>query len=396
MQHSWRRYLNRRLLLIPFAIVAAAVPALALAWAPYLPRLAFEGYPQPAWPASGSFAAVSGAERAPDEIPNALQGTKFTPRGQRLFEQGEGKALLIFQGGKLHMEHYADGITPDTKLNSYSMVKSLVGLLVLRAHADGRIESLDDPINRYVDDGGNQEWGSIPVIAFLRMRSGIDFEAGGPQGSSAYRGKDIKATRINPFGPLAQLHMLGLDTVARDLRTKNADRGRYNYQNINTAILGRLVSKVYGQPLEQVLSEKIWKPAGAAEAHWRRYGPGLDVSPYCCLYGTPRDWLQVGIFVLNNGTAREKLLPTNLWRQFLGLDLRYEDIRNGYYGLHLFRNVLDRAGEPLQGPFSYMLGRGGQVVYLMPEKDLIVVRFGGKVQLLHSTLYTSWRSIVHK
>lgn len=396
MQNSWQRYLNRRLLLIPFAIIAAAVPALALAWAPYLPRLAFEGYPQPSWPASGSFAKVPGVAGATDEIPSELRRTKFTPRGQRLFEQSDGKALLIFQGGKLYMEHYADGVSQDTKFNSYSMVKSLIGILVLRAHADGRIKSLQDPINHYVDDGGNRPWGSIPIIAFLRMRSGIDFESGGAQGSSAYRGKNFNATRLNPFGSLAQLHMLGLDTVAKDLRTKSTERGRYNYQNINTAILGRLVSAVYGQPLEQVLGETIWKPAGARTAHWRRYGPGQDVSPYCCLYGTPRDWLRVGLFILKNGTSQTKLLPTDLWRQYLGLDLGYEDIRNGHYGLHIFRNVLDRDGEPLQGPFSYMLGRGGQVVYLMPEKDLIVVRFGGKVQLLHSTLYTSWRSIVHK
>ena len=31
------------------------------------------------------------------------------------------------------MEHYAPGVTQETRLNSYSMIKSLVGALVLKA-----------------------------------------------------------------------------------------------------------------------------------------------------------------------------------------------------------------------------------------------------------------------
>ena len=55
--------------------------------------------------------------------------------------------------------------------------------------------------------------------------------------------------------------------------------------------------------------------------------------------------------------------------------------------------MLDRPGEPLQGPFAYFFGSRGQTVYLMPERDLVVVRFGGKIQLLHSTLYGVGRSL---
>lgn len=68
-------------------------------------------------------------------------------------------------------------------------------------------------------------------------------------------------------------------------------------------------------------------------------------------------------------------------------------VRDGTYGPHVYHNVLDRAGERLQGRFTYMMGNGGQVVYLMPDADLVVVRFGGRVQLLHSTLYAAWRSL---
>ncbi len=34
-----------------------------------------------------------------------------------------------------------------------------------------------------------------------------------------------------------------------------------------------------------------------------------------------------------------------------------------------------------------MTGLGGQMVYLIPWADTVVVRFGAQVQLLHSTIY---------
>ncbi len=65
----------------------------------------------------------------------------------------------------------------------------------------------------------------------------------------------------------------------------------------------------------------------------------------------------------------------------------------GVYANFAYHNILDRPGEPLQGPFAYFFGSRGQTIYLMPEHDLVVVRFGSKIQLLHSTLYGVGRSI---
>jgi CubicO group peptidase (beta-lactamase class C family) len=319
----------------------------------------------------------------------------FDPKGRRLFEEKDGKALLIFQGGKLRFEHYAQGFDKASRLNSYSMIKSLVGALVLKAHAEGKIQSLEDPIGAYLPKLGDAGVRAVPIIDFLSMRSGIAFEPEAVKTMAGGGPKDIEETRINPFGAMARLHMLGLDAVAEGLRAQPKARGSFNYQNINTATLGRLLETVYNKPLDQLLSEKIWAPAGAGTAYWRRYGPGQAVTPYCCLYASPRDWLRIGLFLMGNGTKNRRFLPRPLWREFMGRQLSYNGVKDGHYGLHIYHNVLDRVGEPLQGSFTYMFGSRGQVVYLMPDLDLVVVRFGGQIQLLHSTLYAAWRSTPH-
>ena len=374
--------------LIFAAVVAGA--ATVMIWAPYLPRLAYEGFPAPIWPASGSFADVAGSPADPPLTAPAA-AAPLDPKLRALFDGSGAKALLAHEGGKLGIEHYADGVTSKTRFNSYSLVKSLVGALVLKAVADGRLKSLDQPVGDILPDVGDRAFRAVSLRAFLEMRSGVLFEAGGAKSISGVGAKDLETAFANPFGPLARLHMQGLDEVKHRLFTTPSPK--FNYQNVNTAILGAVLERAYGKPLQTILAENIWKPAGAAPAKWRRYNGGAGISAYCCLYARARDWVKVGRFIAANGRADAPFLPAADWRALLGRNLSKTRLRKGVYGLHVRHDLLDRPGEPLQGGFTYFIGNGGQIVYLMPDKDLVVVRFGDAMQLLHSTLYATWRTL---
>lgn len=365
---------HRRLLLglLALPIVAAGV----LAYAPYLPDLVAEGFPRPEWPARGAFAQVAGAA-APADLGDAPQAT-LSPGLARLFSESGGKALLVYQGGRLRLEHYAPGFSADTLFNSYSLAKSLVGILALRAIMRGEIAGLDTPLAGL----------DVTPRELLDMKSGIVFETDEMKTASSQPEKDLEATLANPFGPMARLHVSGLAGIRSDLHSDPARRGMFSYQNVNTALLGSLLPR-----LDQRLSREIWAPAGALEAQWRRYGARLDISAYCCLYARARDWMLAARYIMNNGAPDNALLRPDLRLTFMGEDLTEADLGKGAYRLHAWHDILDRKGEALQGRFTYFMGNGGQVVYLMPEKDLIVVRFGERPQLLHSTLYEIWKQI---
>ena len=128
------------------ALLCVALAGFALLYAPYLPRLASEGFPQADWPAPGDYVTVDGSGKQGAPIPTDLRGAVFDVKGRRLFEEKDGKALLIFQGGRLRFEHYAEGFDSGSRFNSYSMIKSLIGALVLKAEAEGKIKSLQDPV----------------------------------------------------------------------------------------------------------------------------------------------------------------------------------------------------------------------------------------------------------
>lgn len=355
------------------ALLALALGAVL--YAPYLPTLAVEGFPRAEWPARGAFARIEGASGDNLGEPRA---TTLSPALAKLFAESGGKALLIYQAGELKLEHYAPGFTRDTRFNSYSMAKSLVGILALRAIARGEMPDLDEEITSL----------GITPRDLLDMKSGIVFETDEMKTASGQPEKDLEGTISNPFGPMARLHMGGLLEVSAHLVSDPQKRGTFSYQNVNTAILGSLLPS-----LDQRLAQALWQPAGAGEAEWRRYGAGLDISAYCCLYARARDWVLAARYVMNNGTPGSPLLSDDFARAFIGADLDDAELHKGVYRLHAWHDILDRPGEPLQGRFTYFMGNGGQAVYLMPEKDLIVVRFGTRPQLLHSTLYEAWRQI---
>lgn len=356
-------------------LALAAFAIGAVLYAPYLPALVREGFPRPEWPARGAFATVKGGTG--DSLGEPVQ-TTLSPALAKLVRDSGGKALLVYQGGQLKLEYYAPGFARDTRFNSFSLVKSLVGLLSLKAIAQGEMAGLDEPILGL----------GVTPRELLDMKSGIVFETDEMKTASGQPEKDLEMTISNPFGPMARLHMSGLDAVAPHLLSDPAKRGIFSYQNVNTALLGTLLA-----PLDQRLSAEIWRPAEAQDADWRRYGEGLDISAYCCLYARARDWVLAARYIMRNGSPGQALLPDDLRQAFMAHDLSDDDLRQGRYRLHAWHDILDRPGEPLHGRFTYFMGNGGQAVYLMPEKDLIVVRFGARPQLLHSTLYEVWKQI---
>jgi CubicO group peptidase (beta-lactamase class C family) len=270
------------------------------------------------------------------------------------------------------------------------MAKSLVGAMVYKALAEGRLASLDQTLAEFLprDEG----IAAVTIRALLEMRSGIVFEVeGGKPESIASAGKDDD-TAPNPFGPLARLHFEGIDAVERSLAVAGGDAHTFSYQNVNTALLGAVLEAVYDRPLDELLDEKLWRPAGAASALWRRPAAEASVSAYCCIYATARDWIRIGAFLGENGGATP-FLPEPLWREFLGLDISLAERHQSRYGAHIRQDVLDRPGQALLGPFTYLMGQGGQTLYLMPEQGVVVYRAGEDIQLLHSTLYDAWDSV---
>ncbi|MEP3630325.1 MAG: serine hydrolase domain-containing protein [Hyphomicrobiales bacterium] len=352
-----------------------------------------EGYPASVWPAKGNFAEV---------INNNAEAFGLAPKREltnklvQVFDDSDGKAMFVLKDGKPVLTHFTEGYDLKTEFNSFSMVKSLIGILTLKAISDQRIASFNEPLKQvlakqYPELDGSPI-GDVTISQLLDMRSGIDFEVSVTGAETDTKARIASKAEFSPFSKLANLHTNGLGALFADLKVDAEKVGEFAYQNINTAILGLVLETIYDRPLSELLNEKIWRPAGAKGFRWRQYTKAETVSPYCCLYATVEDWARVGHFLLQNGRDRQ-FLSEPIRRHFLGTDSPFYDTRTVSYRSQIRYDILDRVGEGIQGYFKYFLGQGGQTVYLIPNENMVVVRFGDKHQLLHSTLYEIHRTL---
>lgn len=375
-----RLRLNPKIILLGLAVAATA----AVLWsAPQVLALVREGYPSATLIEPTTHAVVNGAPRP------VVTSVASAPsaRLSAIFEESGGHALLVLHHGRLIREHYAEDYGPNTRFNSFSMVKSLVGVLVLRAIDEGRLQGLGQKVGTVLREAKGRPVGEVTIGDAMDMTSGLTFEPSAAKAASGVGEKAFEAVPYNPFGPLAKLHAFGVEPLLSGLRFSAAETGVFRYQNVNTALLGAALETVYGADLAAILSQKIWRPAGASDAFWRVYPSSGRATAYCCLYATARDWALVGRYLMRNGDARARFLSDDLWRYWIGKDIPASQRRDGAYRSQARYDVLDRPGEPLLGPFAYFMGQGGQATYLKPDDDLVVVRFGERAQLLHSTLY---------
>lgn len=377
-----RRWIRKAILVGSAVLVLVA--AVAVARHPWAVAALREGTPSETWPASGRYVEVGGAD-----LPLTVAGARAeaTAAFGDEFERSNGAAVVVLRDGEVVHAQFGEGYSAATRFNSFSMSKSLVGLLVLQAVSEGVLPGLDVPVADVWPAAGETEIGPVTLRELLDMRSGISFERepGATDGTGLSTKERLEG--YGPFSPLAQLHVEGVDAVLDDARLVEADRGTFLYQQLNAAILGRVLEERYATPLEQLVDERLARPAGAGGFAWRRYHDDDRVSAYCCIYATALWWARVGQYVLDNGTPDEPFLPEDLHAYALGRDLDDAALRDGEYRTQLRYDILDREGESWQGPFAYFAGLGGQITYLLPDRDVVVVRFGDGYQLLHSTLY---------
>src|SRR5438132_1005450 len=80
--------------------------------------------------------------------------------------------LLIARDDRILFESYQYGRTDSDRLVSQSMVKSIVGVLVGIAVAEGAIKSVADAAETYVPGLRGSEYGATPIRDLLHMSSG--------------------------------------------------------------------------------------------------------------------------------------------------------------------------------------------------------------------------------
>ncbi|MFN3944837.1 MAG: serine hydrolase domain-containing protein [Allosphingosinicella sp.] len=266
-------------------------------------------------------------------------------------------ALIVLQDGRIRLERYARGFTPEQRWTSFSVAKSLTSTLVGAAVRDGHIASLDDPVTRYVPELAGSAYDGVSVRHVLTMSSGVRWN------------EDYTDPASDVARMFAEPPPEGMDVTVAYLRKlpRAAEPGtRWNYNTAETNLIGVVVSRAVGKPLARYASERIWRPYGMeADAFWQLDERGHEIAG-CCISARARDYARIGQFMLDGGRAgRRDVLPAGWVAEATRLHHPVSPRGDGY-GYQWW--TLDR-GYIARGIF-------GQSIRIDPERRLVMVTLG--------------------
>lgn len=201
--------------------------------------------------------------------------------------------LIVIKDDKIKHESYYLGANENTLFASNSMGKSFVSALMGIAIYEGHIESIDEPIGKYINEFKNTEIENIPIKACLQMTSGLAFDEDNDM--SKYSMRTLLGTQA-----IKIISKIGLEEEPFKSR---------KYLSINTEILGEIIRNATGYTLIEFMEEKLWKKLGVERnAFWTLSNDkelamgGLSISL--------RDYARFARLYLNNGVVNnEQVIP---------------------------------------------------------------------------------------
>jgi CubicO group peptidase (beta-lactamase class C family) len=313
---------------------------------------------------------VAGAAQVGD-IPTGESTTLAAKRlaaAEALASKTSSVALLVWHRGALRYEKYWPPFDATTRTNPNSMHKAVLALAIGAAVTDGVIPSLDSKASRWLTEWQGDARRDVTVEDLLRMHSGIELPRFGTW----------KATKL----------LLGSDLpgAVLSLGYSRAPGTYFEYNNASSQLLLLLVERATGQRYADYLASRLWQPLGAAEAALWMDREGGVPRGFCCLFASARDWLRVGLLLAADGKVGERQLIASEWVQAM----KTPSSTNPNFGMHLWlgspptkeRKYNDYSVKAfhsekfLAEDIYYIDGFGGQRVYVVPSRDLIVVRTG--------------------
>ncbi len=268
-------------------------------------------------------------------------------------------AFLVVRDDALLYEGYFNGYDRTSTQTSFSTAKSFVSALIGVAIEEGHIGSVDDPITEYIPELKGPGMDEITIRHLLTMSSGLKYSGEGGGGG--------------PFGDDAKTYYdPNLRELALTVKPEVEPGRRWEYNNYHPLLLGLILERATDRSVATYLSQKVWQPLGMeADGSWSLDSEESGFEKMeSGINGRAIDFAKFGRLYLNRGEWNGKqVVPANWVEESTQLDTTTDPV--DFYQYFWWVDVV----QPERGRF---MARGiqGQFIYVVPDKDLVIVRFG--------------------
>jgi len=270
--------------------------------------------------------------------------------------RGDVLGLLVLKDNQIVYQKYLHDATPEDRFLSMSISKSVVSVLISVALEEGKIHSVDDPVTQYLPYLKDSAYKDATLKNLLQMASGIEFNE-------------------DYLDPKADIHRVIFDLIrggeafketAVALKQERKPGTAFHYQSINTQMLGLILEKVTGTPLNKYAEEKLWKKIGAeSDAFFCESKSQPEICAFGCFNATLRDYARFGLMAMNYGKLGDTRVVNDAW---IHESTTAPAFNPGYgYQWWLTANSPDHVFRAI--------GIYGQTIYINPAKHVVIAQF---------------------
>lgn len=289
-------------------------------------------------------------------------------------EERKSNALIVIHRGVVQTEKYWKEGFSESLVNGRAITRSVTPMILGFAVADGAL-ALDDPISRFIPEWADDKRGEITVRNLAENSSGLEVAPQLPL-DQIYGNKDLCLVYCGDVVRAA----LNYDYV-------HPPGSRFEVAQENMQILAIVIERAMKTPIQEILSERVWKKIGASDATFQLDRPGGIARVMCCMRAKIRDWARLGVLIAQNGVWNgQQVLPKG-WVETMvtpstqnpnfGLGIwlgsPYVKMRTYFEGTP---GVIPQAEPFLADDVRIMEGGGFKVIHMVPSEELIIIRHG--------------------
>jgi CubicO group peptidase (beta-lactamase class C family) len=312
---------------------------------------------------------------SPDSV--GMEGMRLCSIAARLDQRATSvHSVVVVRHGKLVFEQYFPGydqpwgqpdgqheFTATTKHDMRSASKSVASLLVGIAIDRKLIEGVDEPVLKFFPDhqaAKQAGWEAITLRHLLTMSSGIEWDEA-RSWTDPKNDEPHLTFEADPIGYVLAKPVAAPPDVL------------WTYNGGGTELLGNILERVSGKPLEAFAREVLFQPLGISDFEWKAYKNG-KIAAAAGLRLRPRDAAKIGQLVLNRGQWNGRQIVSADWIA-QSITPRFQAI--GYFGSTMFYGYQWWMGRSLAGDkeikWVAAFGWGGQRIFIVPELDLVIM-----------------------
>ena len=265
------------------------------------------------------------------------------------------RAVLVIYKDQIIAEKYGDGFDKNSKILGWSMTKSVTGTIYGILQSQGKLDINDKAL---IDLWGNDERANITISDLLHMNSGLEWNED-----------------YNTISDVSKMLFLAKDMSEAQKEKELAGKTNesWNYSSGTTNLLSGILREQFNSHQEYLdfwytnLIDRIGMHSMLIEADLSGNYVGSSYG-----WATPRDWAKLGLLYLHKGNWNGDRIFDESWVDYVSTPTTTSE---GIYGAQFWLNSAGHLPNTPKDTF-FASGYQGQRVFIIPSKDLVVVRMG--------------------